>query len=40
MGCFDKIDQPATHPLAYYIRGLASDLKFSLTYFSAKGATA
>jgi hypothetical protein len=29
----------ATHALIYYIRGIASDLKFSLAYFATKGIT-
>ena len=40
MSCFDKVDQLATYALVYYIRGLASDLKFSLAYFATKGVTA
>ena len=40
INCFDKVDQLATHALVYYIRGLASDLKFSLAYLATKGATA
>ena len=30
----------ATHVLAYYVRGLASDLKFELGYFGTKDVTA
>ena len=37
--CFHDIKQLATHSLVYYVRGLASDLKFSLAYFSTKGVT-
>jgi len=29
----------ATHVLVYYVRGLASNLKFSLAYFATKGVT-
>ena len=29
----------ATHVLVYYVRGLASNLKFSLAYFGTKGVT-
>ena len=37
--CFNDIKQLATHALVYYVRGLASDLKFSLAYFATKGVT-
>ena len=40
MSCLDKVDQLATHVVAYYIREVASDIKFSLAYFATKGATA
>eukprot|EP00794_Sanderia_malayensis_P015485 gene15485-17063_t len=38
--CFDDVDQLASHALVYYVRGLASDLKFSFAYFATKGVTA
>ena len=37
---FQDANDLATHALVYYIRGIASDLKFSLTYFATKGVTA
>ena len=36
---FDEVKQLASHALVYYIRGLASDLTFSLAYIGAKGVT-
>ena len=36
---FQNVDEIATHALVYYLRGLASDLKFSLAYFATKGIT-
>ncbi len=38
--CFNDVDQLASHALVYYVRGLASDLKFSVAYFATKGVTA
>ena len=38
--CFDDVDQLASHALVYYVRGLASDLKFSFAYFATRGVTA
>ena len=36
--CFNNVDQLASHALVYYVRGLASDLKFSLaSYFATRG---
>jgi len=37
--CFNEVKQLASHALVYYIRGLASGLKFSLAYFGTKGVT-
>ncbi len=37
--CFNDVKQLATHALVYYVRGLASDLKFSIAYFATKGVT-
>ena len=37
---FKDVDALATHCLVYYIRGIASDLKFGLAYFATKGVTA
>ena len=31
---FVKEDELATHALVYYVRGIATDLKFSLSYFT------
>ena len=36
---FKNTDDLATHALVYYLRGLASDLKFSFAYFATKGVT-
>ena len=36
---FENVDDLATHVQVYYIRGLASDLKFALAYFATKGIT-
>ena len=36
---FQNTDDLATHVLVYYIRGLASDLKFSFAYFATRGIT-
>ena len=38
--CFDDVDQLASHALVYYVRGLASDLKFSFAFFATRGVTA
>lgn len=35
----DNIDQLATHVLVFYVRGLATELKFSLAYFATTGVT-
>ena len=37
---FQDVNDLATHALVYYVRGIASDLKFSLAYFATKGVTA
>ena len=37
---FQNVNDSATQVLVYYVRGIASDLKFSLTYFTVKGVTA
>ena len=37
---FKDVDKFATHCIVYYIRGIASDLKFSLAYFATVGVTA
>ena len=37
---FEKPDSLATHALVLFVRGLASDLKFSLPYFATDGMTA
>eukprot|EP00794_Sanderia_malayensis_P002689 gene2689-3111_t len=37
--CFSDVKQLAPHALVYYVRGLASDLKFSVAYFATKGVT-
>ena len=34
---FVKGDELATHALVYYVRGIATDLKFCLSYFAANG---
>eukprot|EP00794_Sanderia_malayensis_P002902 gene2902-3354_t len=34
---FEKTDDLATHVLVFYIRGLASDLKFNFSYFATNG---
>ena len=36
---FNDVNDVATHVLVYYVRGLASNLKFSLAYFGTKGVT-
>ena len=33
---FDNEDDLETHVMVYYVRGLASDLKFALGYFAAR----
>lgn len=35
----DSVDQLATHVLVFYVRGLATDLKFSFAYFATTGVT-
>ena len=35
----DNIDQLATHVLVFYVRGLATELKFSFAYFATTGVT-
>ena len=37
---FEKPDSLATHALVLFVRGLTSDLKFSLAYFATDGITA
>ena len=37
--CFSNVDVLASHALVYYVRGLASDFKFSLAYFATRGIT-
>ena len=39
-GTFQDVNDLATHALVYYVRGIASDLKFSLAYFATKGVNA
>ena len=39
-GTFQAVNELATHALVYYVQVIASDLKFSLAYFSTKGVTA
>ena len=34
---FVKGDELATHALVYYVRGIATDLKFCLSYFATNG---
>ncbi len=34
--CFNNVDQLDIHALVYFVRGLASDLKFSFAYFAKK----
>ena len=34
---FVKDDELATHALVYYVRGIATDLKFCLSYFATNG---
>ena len=36
---FKNVDDLSSHALVYYIRGLASNLKFSLAYFATRGVT-
>lgn len=36
-GCFEKVDKVATHVLAFYLRGIASDLNFCFAYFPTGG---
>ena len=36
---FQDVNDLATHVLVYYVRGTASDLKFSLAYFATKVVT-
>ena len=36
-GTFEDTNQLATHAFTYYIRGISSDLKFSLAYFATNG---
>ena len=36
---FENINELAIHVLVYYVRGILSDLKFSLCYFATKGVT-
>ena len=36
-GTFEDTIQLATHAFTYYIRGISSDLKFSLAYFATNG---
>ena len=38
--CFKNVNDLASHVLVYYVRGIASDLKFCLAYFATKGITA
>ena len=37
---FQDVNDLETHAIVYHIRGIASDLKFSLDYFATKGVTA
>lgn len=37
---FDNANTIASHAFVYYVRGVASDLKFSFAYFATKGVTA
>ena len=37
---FSEVDSIATHACVFYIRGIASDLKFAFSYFSTTGITA
>ena len=37
---FEKQDELASHVLAFFIRGLTTNLKFSFSYFATKGVTA
>ena len=37
---FQVVNDVATHALVYYVRDIASDLKFSLAHFATKGVTA
>ena len=32
--CFEDVDKIASHVLAFYVRGIATDLKFVLSYFA------
>ena len=34
---FVKDDERTTHVLVYYVRGIATDLKFDLSYFATNG---
>ena len=36
---FKKVENVASHCMVFYLRGLASDLKFSMAYFATKGVT-
>ena len=38
--CFEKQDDLATHTLVFYLRGLSTNLKFSLGHFATNGITA
>ena len=42
MNCaaLDKMDELATHVLIYYVRRIASHIKFNIGYFATKGVTA
>ena len=38
-GTLDKVDEIASHALVFFIRGICTQLKFSLAYFATKGVT-
>jgi len=36
-GTLDKVDELASHALVFFVRGICTDLKFSLAYFATNG---
>jgi len=36
-GTLDKVDELASHALVFFVRGICTDLKFSLAYFATSG---
>ena len=38
-GTLEKVDEIASHALVFFIRGICTELKFSLAYFATNGVT-